>query len=56
MSIRETGRLLSELGQFLKYNKRWWLAPIIVMVVLLSALIALSSTSALYPHSRRPRS
>ncbi len=49
MSVRETGRLLAELGLFLKYNKRWWLAPIIVMVVLLSILIALASTSGVFP-------
>ena len=49
MSVRGTWRLLVELGQFLRYRKRWWLAPIIVAVVLLGILIATAQTSVFYP-------
>ena len=36
---------LSELWQFLRTSRKWWLVPIIVMMVLLSALIFLSGTA-----------
>jgi hypothetical protein len=41
--------LLSELWAFLRIRKKWWLAPIVVMLILLGALIVLSQTSALAP-------
>lgn len=40
--------LLAEFWQFLKHNKKWWLLPILVALVLLGALVVLSS-SALAP-------
>jgi hypothetical protein len=50
MSVRGNLRLLTELGLFLRYSKRWWLAPILVMIVLLSLLIVLAHTvPAFYP-------
>ena len=36
--------LLSEFFDFLRYNKKWWLAPIIILLILLGLLIALGST------------
>ena len=36
---------LAELWQFLRTSRKWWLVPIIVMMVLLSALIFLSGTA-----------
>lgn len=41
--------ILSELWQFLKVRKKWWLLPIIVFLVLLGALIVLTQGSALAP-------
>ncbi len=41
--------LISELWTFLRMRKKWWLAPIIVMLVLFGALIVLSQGSALAP-------
>lgn len=41
--------ILSELWEFLKVRKKWWLVPIIVFLVLLGALIVLTQGSALAP-------
>ena len=41
--------LFSELWAFLRIRKKWWLAPILGMLILLGALIVLSQTSALAP-------
>jgi len=41
--------ILSELWAFLRIRKKWWLAPIMVLLVLFGALIVLSQTSALAP-------
>lgn len=49
MGVRSHWRLLSELGLFIKHNKRWWLAPIIVAIVLLGLLIVLAQTTPLFP-------
>lgn len=35
-----------ELWDFLAHNKKWWLAPIVVILLLLGALIFLSGTAA----------
>lgn len=37
---------LVELWQFLRDNKKWWLGPIVVVLLLLGGLIALSGTVA----------
>lgn len=41
--------LLVEFWAFLSERKKWWLAPIIVMLVLLGSLLFLAQTSALSP-------
>ncbi|MGQ9798350.1 MAG: DUF5989 family protein [Ignavibacterium sp.] len=41
--------ILSELWEFLKVRKKWWLLPIIVFLVLLGALIVITQGSALAP-------
>ncbi|MFH1045728.1 MAG: DUF5989 family protein [Candidatus Omnitrophota bacterium] len=41
--------ILREFWQFLRVNKRWWLLPIIIMLILLGALIVLSESSAVAP-------
>jgi len=41
--------IIKELWQFLKVRKKWWLAPILIMLVLLGGLIILAQGSALAP-------
>lgn len=41
--------ILKELWEFLKMRKKWWLAPIVIMLVLLGALIVLTESSAVAP-------
>ena len=41
--------IIREFWDFLKTRKKWWLTPIIVMLVLLGALIVFSQGSALAP-------
>ena len=38
--------LVSEFIGFLKANKKWWLAPIIVAILLLGLLVVLGGTAA----------
>lgn len=42
--------LVSEFVDFLKYNKKWWLTPIVLVLGLLVALLALAGPgSAMAP-------
>ena len=41
--------LLKELWAFLKVRKKFWLAPIIIVLLLLGGLIVLSQGSAVAP-------
>ena len=41
--------ILKELWDFLKVRKRWWLAPIIIMLFLLGLLIVFTESSAVAP-------
>ncbi len=41
--------ILKELWDFLKVRKKWWLAPIICVLVLLGALIIVAESSAVAP-------
>ncbi|HCE04634.1 MAG TPA: hypothetical protein DEQ98_15485 [Acidobacteria bacterium] len=44
--------LLMELWEFLRHNKKWWLTPIILALLLIGALILLAGTAAapfIYP-------
>ena len=36
--------LVREFWDFLKDNKKWWLLPIIVMILLIGAMVVLTST------------
>jgi hypothetical protein len=38
--------LLAEFWAFLKYNKKWWLLPIVIVMLLLSVLIYLAMSPA----------
>jgi len=41
--------ILRELWLFLRVRKKWWLGPVIVILVLLSLLIVFAEGSALAP-------
>lgn len=41
--------IYKELWEFMKVRKKWWLAPIVIMLVLLGALIVFTESSALAP-------
>ncbi len=41
--------LLKDLWDFMKARKKFWLAPIVIVLVLLGALIVLSQGSAVAP-------
>lgn len=41
--------IMSELWEFMKVRKKWWLMPIIIFLVLLGGLIILTQGSALAP-------
>lgn len=40
---------LKDLWNFLKTRKKWWLAPLIAVLILLGLLIVLAGSSALAP-------
>ena len=41
--------IVSEFWQFMKEEKKWWLGPIVVTMLLLSVLIVLTEGSAVAP-------
>ncbi len=41
--------ILAELWAFMKVRKKWWLGPIILILLLLGLLVVLTSGSALAP-------
>jgi hypothetical protein len=42
-------QVLSEFFEFLRYNKKYWLLPIIFVLVLVGALLVLAQGSAVAP-------
>ena len=48
---RQKGTLsiFGDLWQFMRVRKKWWLAPILVTMLLLSALIVVTQGSAVAP-------
>lgn len=38
--------VVREFWDFLRYNKKWWLTPIVVIMLLFGALILMSGTAA----------
>jgi len=48
-SIMGKVRILAEFWQFLRVRKKYWLAPIVIVLVLLSLLIVMTQGSALAP-------
>ena len=43
------GKIVAEYFEFLRENKKWWLLPIVVALLLLGLLIVLTKGSALAP-------
>ena len=41
--------VLKELWDFLKVRKKWWLAPIIIVLILLGVLIVFTESTAVAP-------
>ena len=41
--------LLREFAEYLGQNKKWWLAPIIIVLLLVGTLLVFAQTSALAP-------
>lgn len=41
--------LIGEFWDFLKHRKKWWLAPIIVVMMLVGSLLVFAQGSALAP-------
>jgi hypothetical protein len=41
--------LVGEFWQFLKVRKKWWLLPIVVLMVVVGALLVFAQGSALAP-------
>ena len=42
-------KVISELWQLMKYNKKYWLAPVISVLVLVGILLVVAGGSALAP-------
>jgi len=40
-----SGGTVSEIFHFLKHNKKWWLIPIVTMLLLIGAIVILSGTA-----------
>lgn len=49
MKISDQLSFFSQLWQFMKLRKKWWLGPIIVVLVLLGWLLVLTQGSVLAP-------
>ena len=49
--MRPSGKLsiLAELWAFMKVRKKWWLGPILLMLLLLGMLVVFTQGSALAP-------
>jgi hypothetical protein len=41
--------IINEFFQFLRARKRWWIAPILIFLLLLGGLLIFASSSALAP-------
>ena len=42
-------RLVGDFWEFLKVRKKWWLAPIVITLLMVGALLVLTESSALAP-------
>jgi drug/metabolite transporter superfamily protein YnfA len=46
---REIASLAGEFWEFLRHRKKWWLAPIVIVLALFGALIVFAQGSAVAP-------
>ncbi len=49
MSVLDKLGILSELWEFMRVRKKWWLGPIVFMLLLLGLLFIFTQGSALAP-------
>ena len=49
MGVLDKLSIVGELWAFMRVRKKWWLGPILVMLLLLSLLLVLTQGSALAP-------
>ena len=42
-------RVINEIWQYMRQNKKYWLAPIVIVLVMIGALLAIAGGSALAP-------
>ena len=45
-AAKKRPNIVAEFWQFLKQNKKWWILPILVLLVLFGALLVLGTTGA----------
>jgi Family of unknown function (DUF5989) len=43
---KQRGSLIGDFWEFLRYNKKWWLLPIVAVLFLLALLVMLSGSAA----------
>ncbi|OGL39954.1 MAG: hypothetical protein A2042_00350 [Candidatus Schekmanbacteria bacterium GWA2_38_11] len=48
-NLKDKFSIFSELWQFMKVRKKWWLGPILLILLILSLLIVFTEGSALAP-------
>jgi hypothetical protein len=46
LSESRSGGIVGELWGFMAHNKKWWLTPIVLMLLLLGVLIVVGGTGA----------
>jgi Family of unknown function (DUF5989) len=49
LTAMSKAQVVSELWQFMRENKKYWLAPIVITLVLVGVLLVLAKGSALAP-------
>ena len=49
MTEKKNKSIIGEIWTFLKVRKKWWLTPIILMLLLVGLLIIFSQSSAISP-------
>ncbi|TWU48103.1 DUF5989 family protein [Rubripirellula reticaptiva] len=45
VAVKDPG-IIREFASFLRYNKKWWIAPILIVTVLMMAMVFLSASPA----------
>lgn len=45
LARQKRNSIISEFWQFLKYNKKWWLLPVILVLLIMGVLVLLGGTA-----------